>query len=417
MRVLILGAGPAGITVAQELRRRAARAKSPLEITMVSSEPYAPYSPPAMADHFLQQRDAPLFWKGVDVCERLGVRYLSGVRAQQVEPVGQRVQFGDGRALEYDQLVLATGSRLHAPIEGNELPGLHDFKSLAAAEALVAHVRSKNVRSAAIVGGGFIGVEVALLLADLGLEVTLIQRRWVMARMLDPEVGDLVHDVLVTRGVKTRLFTPVKGFVGDHRVEGVQLDDGDVVEADAYIAATGVKPNVEYLADSELDVGWGVFVDDQLRTSFPNVWAAGDVAETKDRMSGQRYVHAIFPNAVDQARILARAMLGERVRYVGAEAMNSMRHLGIPLIAAGTTQGEPLRWRHGSALRKIFVDDDRVVGFQLAGDISGAGHLRSLLLNRTRLDVPAARVAEPRFPGQHLAETVQAGRAREAVPA
>ena len=76
MRVLILGAGPAGITVAQELRRRAARAKSPLEITMVSSEPYAPYSPPAMADHFLQQRDAPLFWKGVDVCERLGVRYL-----------------------------------------------------------------------------------------------------------------------------------------------------------------------------------------------------------------------------------------------------------------------------------------------------------------------------------------------------
>lgn len=418
MRILILGAGPAGITVAEELRRLEAHPdrRSPrLRITLVSSEPFPPYSPPAMADHFANRRDAPLFWKGQDVAERLGIDYVCGTAATRVSATDQRVTLSDGRELEYDQLVIATGSRLYAPIEGNDLPGLHDFKSLIAAERLIAHVRRKEVSSAAIVGGGFIGVEVALLLADLGLDVTLIQRRWVMARMLDLEMADIVDEVLEDRGVTVRLFTPVRGFVGEDRVEGVRLESGQTVEADAYIAATGVKPNVEYLEGSDLDVGWGVFVDDGLCTSFPNVWAAGDVAETRDRMTGLRYVHAIFPNAVAQARVVAARMLGDRREYEGAEAMNSMRHLGIPLIAGGRTSPEQIRWRDRDSLRKVFLEDDRIVGYQLAGDISGAGYLRSLMLRGTRIVEASHRLVDPRFAKRDIAERAQP--TRVVVPA
>ncbi len=409
MRVLILGAGPAGLTVAEELRRH--DPTRTLDLTMVSSEPYPPYSPPAMADHFANRRDEPLFWKGTDVCDRLRVRYMSGASASWVDLDGRRVHLEDGRALAYERLVVATGSRLYAPIEGNELKGLHDFKSLATAKALIGRVRRTEVSSVIVVGGGFIGVEVALLLADLGLAVVLIQRRWPMARMLDPEMGEVVRKVLVARGVEARLFTPVKGFVGDARVEGVRLDSGEVLRADAYIAATGVKPNIEFLANSGLDVDWGVHVDDRMRASDPNVWAAGDVAETRDRFSHRRYVHANFPNAVTQARVLARAMLGDTTPYPGAESLNSMRHLGLPLIAVGETSEDSVRWRRGEVLRKVYLDQGRIVGFQLSGDIRGAGYLRSLMLKGNRWQLPAARLVDPRFARRHVAALMQPTRA------
>ncbi len=382
MRILILGAGPAGISVAEHMRTLEKETGTRHDISMASAEPFPPYSPPAMADHFLTGREASLYWKGKDICNRLEIDYYPGRVTRAVDPADHTVTFDDGFALHYDKLVIATGSRLYAPLEGCELPGIYNFKSLSAARQLAGHAREGEIRRAVIVGAGFIGVEVALLLADLELEVTLIEQQdRVMSRMLDVETAGIVADALRGRGVTLMSDTEASAFVGSRQADAVELANGAIITADACIAATGVKPNLDCLSGAGLRSNWGVSVDQRLRTSVPDVWAAGDVAETIDRMSGERYVHAIFPNAVAQGQIVAEQLLGFDSVYEGAESMNSLRHLGLPVIAAGRLTGDTeLVMRGDKNLRKIILEDGRIVGFRLAGDMRGAGVYRSLML-------------------------------------
>ncbi len=395
MRVVIIGTGPAGITAAEALRA----ADRTIDITVVSAEPYPPYSPPALADHFLTGRTNTLYWKGHDVCQRLSIEERRDARVVAVAPHAHRISLADGTQLPYDRLLLASGSRLYAPIPGNELVGVHNFKSLRAAETLIGQVRRGEAHEAAIVGAGFIGVEIALLLADLGVAVTVLElRERVMPGMLDQETAEIVQTVLRARGVRLRLRTEVTAFEGEERAEGVRLASGERVTADIYVASTGVKPTIDYLAGSGVATDWGVQVDEQLRTNVPDLFAAGDVAETADLMNGRRYVHAIFPNAVAQGRVAAVNLLGGRATYDGAESMNSLKHLGVPVMAAGAAEGEEeIRWRRGDVLRKVFLSEGRIVGFRLTGDISAGGVYRALMLRREDVRRYGRRLAEPGF--------------------
>jgi len=399
MRVLILGAGPAGLTVAERLRQLEADRHTPIEITMVSAEPFPPYSPPAMADHFLTGERSRLFWKGEDVCDRLRVHYRAGLTAESVDAAGHAVAFDNGDRLEYDRLVIATGSRPWAPLPGNDLDGVYNFKSLSAAERLVEQAELGQVTSAVVVGAGFIGVEVALLLNELGLAVTLIEQHTIMPRMLDEETAEIVRRTLVARGIEVRLHTTALSFADlDGRAIGVVLENGDMLKGSVYIAATGIKPNAEFLEDSGLALGWGVPVDETLATNLHDVWAAGDVAETMDRVTGERFIHAIWPNAIAQGKVVAERILGYGVRYEGAEIMNSLKHLGLPLIAAGAVAGDrELRSSHHGVLRKIILDHDRIVGFRLAGDLRAAGAYRSLMLRKVDIRPFERELLDPNF--------------------
>ena len=413
MRVLILGAGPAGLTLVERLRtleRQARVGNAACEIEMVSDEDHPPYSPPALADHFLTGRDTTLFWKGQDAPERLGVVHRRGRAVQAVHPADRCVTLADGSRLSYDRLVIATGSRLHAPLPGADLPGLCNFKSLTAARALVERVRRGEAQSALVVGAGFIGVEVALVLCALGLAVTLLERDWVMASTLERETADLVRAALCARGIRVLDGQAAAAFEGRDRVEAVRLTTGEPLTADIHIAATGVKPNIDALAGSGLDLGWGLRVDERLDTNLPDIHAAGDVAETRDRLTGERRVHAYFPNAVEQGRVLAERLFGLDTRYAGAECINSLRHLGLALVAAGRAHGEALCLRDGPILRKVYLEDGRIQGFRLAGDIRGAGVYRALMLQGADVRPYGTRLLDPAFAAGSVAfDALRAG--------
>lgn len=396
MRAVVIGTGPAGITAAATLRRLDPGGT----VTALSGEPYPPYSPPALADHFLTGRDQTLYWKGTDVAARLGLDERRGTWVEGVDTDHREVVLAGGERLSYEGLVIASGSRLYAPLEGAELPGVLDFKSLGAATELVGRVQRGEAASALIVGNGFIGVELALVLADLDVEVTVIGRRnWIMPRVLDPETSKVAEAALVARGVRLRLGVQADAVIGRPAAQGVRLADGQELHADLVVAATGVKPHTEFLSGTSIATDWGVHVDDYLRTSAPGVVAAGDVAEARDWMTGERYVHAIFPNAVTQAPIAAANLLGGSLRYDGAESMNSLKHLGVPILALGTTD-EPdqvLRWRDGTDLRAVYLRSGAIIGAQLAGDVRAAGVYRWLMHRRIDVSRYGSHLVEPGF--------------------
>ena len=394
MKIVIIGAGPAGVSAAETLRAHDRES----EVIMLTAEPYPPYSPPAMVDHFLTGSDAHL-WRDPDWAEQAGVDYRKGVEVTAIQPDTHSLQLKDGSGLEYDRLVLATGGGLYAPLEGADLAGVFNFKSLSAAETLIKKVKSGSASTAIVVGAGFIGMEIALLLRELGAAVTQVEMLdQVMAAMLDADTAAVALDILRERGVDVRLNTKAAAFVGDKQAKGIQLESGERLEADVLIAATGIKPNLKPLEGSGIAHDWGITVDEHLRTSVSDIYAAGDAVETTDRLTGETFVHAIFPNAVEQGRVAGLNLAGIDTRYEGADRMNSLKHLGLPIMAAGLKSGdEVLRTRQGGHIRTIYLEDNRIVGFQLVGDVTAAGILRSLMNQGENILPYKDRLLNPNF--------------------
>ena len=258
---------------------------------------------------------------------------------------------------------------------------MYNFKSLSAAEELIGKVSSGEVKTALIVGAGFIGMEIALLLRELGVEVTQVEMLdQVMPAMLDIPTAEFALEFMRQRSITVHLNTKAVAFTGDERVKSVTLASGDSLEADIFIAATGVHPNTELLEGSGIVHDWGILIDDHLRTNLADIYAAGDVISVEDRLTGERYVHANFPNAVDQGRVVGLNLAGFDTRYEGAERMNSLKHLDLPIMAVGLKDGdEILSAKSNSSQRRIYLQDGHVVGYQLVGDIHAAGALRTLM--------------------------------------
>ena len=394
MKIIIIGAGPSGVSAVETIRAHDQKT----EILMVSAEPFPPYSPPAMADHFIHGSNAHL-WRGQDWPEKQSVDYRSGVTVKGVEPDDHLIQLTDGENIKYDRLVIATGSRLYAPVDGADLPGVNNFKSLSAAQALIDQVKRGEAKKAIIVGAGFIGMEIALLLCTLGVAVTQVEMtEQLMPGMLDGDTADLALKFMQARGIEVRLKTKAVAFVGEDRAEGVRLESGESLDADVMVAATGVRPKLEFLEQSGVNHDWGITVDEYLRTNLEDVYAAGDVVEVPDLLTGETYVHAIFPNAVEQGNVVGLNLLGFETRYEGAHRMNSLKHLDLPILAAGLKTGdEMLQTRKNGNLRTIYLMDNQVVGFQLVGDIHAAGVLRALMNNHQDIGGIKDRLLDPSF--------------------
>ena len=154
----------------------------------------------------------------------------------------------------------------------------------------------------------------------------------------------------------------------------------------------------ELLEGSGISHRWGITVDEHLRTNAPDIYAAGDVVETEDRLTGESYVHAIFPNAVEQGRVVGLNLLGYEQSYEGADRMNSLKHLGLPIMAAGLKKGdEVLNTRRNGGLRTLFLKENRLVGFQLVGDIRSAGVFRALINRRKDVRKIKNQLLDPNF--------------------
>ncbi len=308
--VVILGAGHAGGTAAALLRQYGHEGP----ITLVGEEPIPPYQRPPLSKAWLKgEADADsLALKPLEFYAGANIDFRPNTRAVALDRSARTVSLSDGTDVSYDVLILATGARAIAlPLEGKDLAGILFLRTAAHAEALKSQVGPG--KTLAVVGGGYIGLEVAASGRALGAEVVVLEREdRLLARVACPELSSFFHDYHEKKGVKIELGASVTGFVGqDGRVTGVSLADGRTIACDAVVVGVGAAPNDEIAKAAGLECARGVVVDlDARSVSDPNIFAIGDVAHRPMPIYERMFRMESVPNALEQAKQAASAITG-----------------------------------------------------------------------------------------------------------
>jgi len=311
---VIVGAGLAGAKAAQQLRERGFDGR----VVLVGSEPERPYERPPLSKDYVRgesEREKAYVHPDSFYAEQ-EIELLSGSAVAAIDPGASRVLLDDNRELAYERLLLTTGAeprRLSIP--GAELEGIHYLRTFADADALRARLEAGAGRLA-VVGAGWIGSEIAASARQRGLEVTMIDPLALPnERIFGTKIGSFYRDVHVQNGVEMLLGRGVEAFEGDGAVTRVRLRDGAGVECDFAVVGVGVVPRIELARDGGLQIENGIVVDEHLRTSAPNIYAAGDVANAWHPFYGRRIRVEHWANALNQGPAAARSMLGEDVSY------------------------------------------------------------------------------------------------------
>jgi 3-phenylpropionate/trans-cinnamate dioxygenase ferredoxin reductase component len=310
---VIVGASLAGAKAAEGLRDGGFDG----QVVLIGSERERPYERPPLSKDYLRGESAreKAFVHEEAFYGEHEIELITGRTATGLDAHGSKVTLDDGQTLSYDKLLLTTGAgprRLSIP--GAELEGIHYLRTLEDSDALREHLDGGG--RAAVVGAGWIGSEVAASARQKGLDVTLIDPLELPnERIFGQEIGSFYREVHAQHGVELALGDGVEAFEGDGRISAVRTSSGRVIECDFAVVGVGVTPRVELADDSGLELDNGIVVDERLRTSAPDVFAAGDVANAWHPFYERRIRVEHWANALNQGPAAARAMLDEPVSY------------------------------------------------------------------------------------------------------
>lgn len=350
-KIVIIGAGQAAAQAVQSLRAEGFDGP----ITLVGDEAYPPYQrPPLSKAYLLGTFERPrLFLKADAYYAEAGCELLLNTSATAIHRAERSVELADGRRLPYDKLLLATGARVRRlACPGADLPGIHYLKTIADVDGLQAVFQpGKRI---AIVGGGYIGLEVAAVGAKRGLDVTVFEAMdRLMARAVSPGISAFYQAKHEKAGVRLKLRTGVESFGGDGRVEWVKAG-GETYPADIVLVGIGVIPCDELARHAGLGCEDGIVVDRNARTGDPHIWSAGDCTRHVGR-EGHAIRLECVQNAIDQAKHAALAMTGKPKTYSEVPWFWSDQY-DLKLQIAGLAQpGDTLVQRGDPAARKFAV--------------------------------------------------------------
>ena len=387
MKYVLIGAGPAGVRAAETLRQQDPNG----EITLISGEPGEPYARMAIpymlggriAEGGAYQRKSAGHFDG------LNVRYLNNkaVKVHAGEN-GRTVDLDDGSSLEYDRLLVATGSSpALPPIPGTDLDGVVSCWTLEDARAIAGKL--KPGARVVMMGAGFVAGVCMKPLVESGVELSVIAGRagQILRSMMTPIGSRMLQRWLENEGVevitkgRTERIDPGPRLVMDTRT----------LDADLIILATGVRPNVSFLEGTGVHIDQGIVIDDHMQTNVPGIYAAGDVAQGRDFSTGEWIVHALQPTATEHGRVAALNMAGKSAPYRGSLSMNVLDTVGLVSYTFGLWQGregqetvemvDEDRFRYA----RLCFDGDVLIGAILIGQTRHVGAIRGLIQTRRKL--------------------------------
>lgn len=335
--IVIIGAGQAASQAVVSLRSEGYEGL----ITMIGDEAVPPYQRPPLSKKFLAGEIGfdRVELKPADFYANANCKLMLGTRAIKIDRAAKTVTTNDGHVLDYTKLLIATGSRVREiNVPGFDLEGVHYLRNVGDVAEIQSHFKAGG--RMVIVGGGYIGLEVAAVAKKNGLEVTVLETaNRVLARVVDPIVSAFYERIHKAEGVDIRTSSMVVGFEGkDNKVTGVDTGDGNIVPCDFVVVGIGIIPNTELADEAGLEVKNGIVVDECTRTSDPDIFAAGDCTNHPNGVFSERLRLESVQNAIEQGKTAAAAMMGKEKPYNQVPWFWSDQY-DLKLQIAGLSQG------------------------------------------------------------------------------
>ncbi len=317
---------------------------------------------------------------------KAGVTLIPGRAASLINRVRKCVQLADGTEIPYSKLVLATGSSpFRLPLPGIDKPGVTAFREKADITRMMGHV-GRNGR-AIVIGGGLLGIEAAVGLANKGARVTLVHLMdRLMERQLDARAACYLKKALEEKGVSVMLEAQSEAIEGKSKAAGLTLKSGVCLTADLIVSAVGISPRVELAKAAELEVKRGIVVNDQMQTSDEHIFALGECAEHRGTCYG------LVEPAYDQARVLAASLCGAKAAYEGSILSTNLKVSGVPVFSSGDFMGadgtQSIVWDDPglNLYRKLVLREGKLVGAVFFGETSDALWYRDLIRSGQNVD-------------------------------
>ncbi len=387
-KYLIIGNSAGGIGASEAIRQ----VDKEGTLTIASDEPYPAYSRPLISKYLTGERTLEgILFRPPDFYSQNNILFLPGKKVTRIEPDQQIVQLEDGDHISWDKLLLAVGGKPIFPrMKGDNKRGVFTFTTLDDAKA-VGRILD-NAKKAVVIGGGLIGISVTEALVKRGLDVIVVEmKETILNTILDQQASLMAEEVIRQAGVEIITSHTVAEINGKETVEGVILDNGDIIPCDLLIVAIGVSPRSELALDAGMKINRGIAVDRHMATNYSNVYSCGDVAEAYDFVYGENRLAPIWPNAYIGGRIAGYNMAGVKNEYSGGTAMNSLNYFGIDIASAGMPtppngEGyEVISRREDSVYQKLILKDDFIMGMVFVGTIEKSGIVHGLMRDRVNV--------------------------------
>ena len=399
--VVIAGAGHGAGQVVAALKQH----KFDGRIVMIGDEPHLPYQRPPLSKKYLAGDMAAerLYFKPESFYDDPQIDVLLDTKVTNIDRAGRTVSTDGGRTIGYDKLVLALGSRVRkVSVEGADLPGIHYLRSIADVDAIREDML--NRKNAVIVGAGYIGLEVAAVCCQHGLQVTVIELAdRVMSRVVSPNVSDYYQLQHTERGVKLLLSTGLAGFQGKRRVRKVLTSTGQELPADFVVVGVGILPNTELADEAGLECDDGIVVDDRCQTADPDIYAIGDCSSHPNAIYGRQLRLESVHNALEQAKTAASNICGIESHYSQVPWFWSDQYdikLQIAGLADGydevVLRGDP----SGGSFACFYLADGVLIAIDAINSPREFMQSKPLIANHVRPD--PAKLADPEVPLKDL---------------
>lgn len=384
-RYLIVGLSAAGIFGAEAIRRLDGAG----EIIILSTEREEAYSR-CLTTYYIEGKTdrEHMRLRSADHWQKLRVDVRYGATVVAVDAASKRVTLADGSFLTYDKLLIASGSSARkVPLKGAEDHEIYRMRTLADADRLLSAFESGKKR-VALFGGGLVSLKTAAALATRGGQLALVSNSSrLLSSQLDEKASELLASHMEECGVKLLFHTTAEKMLHNEAGAccGVALTNGEVLPCDLFFAGKGVTPNSDFVPAVKNEDGF-ILVDQRMQTNLSDVYAAGDVALSFDKLTGEPAVYAIWPSATEQGEVAGYNMAGGNVLYEGALSMNSLEFMGLKAIVAGDSIGnapdavsECICVPERNLYKKCVFRNGRLCGYILMGDTQNAGVLTAHL--------------------------------------
>ncbi|MFC4803056.1 nitrite reductase large subunit NirB [Neobacillus sp. GCM10023253] len=377
-KLVMIGNGMAGVRTIEEILKLA---PEHFEITIFGEEPHPNYNRIKLSN--ILQGDTSfdeIIINPLDWYKENNIQLYTGEAIVKIDAEAKRVISDQGREVEYDELIIATGSKSFIlPIPGADKQGVTGFRDIHDCEMMIKS--SKEYKKAVVIGGGLLGLEAARGLLNLGMKVDVVHLMpSLMERQLDHIAASMLKAELEAQGMNFLMEKETVEILGDERVTGLRFKDGSEVEADLIVMAIGIKSNTELAKNSGIYVNRGIVVNDFMETGVPHIYAVGECAEHRE------IVYGLVAPLYEQGKVLANRISGfEAAPYKGSVTGTQLKVAGVDLFSAGeifedgTTKSIMVYNEYDRIYKRILIRDNKIVGIVLYGDTKDSTKLFRML--------------------------------------